>query len=121
MFTWVAVFSVAAFTLSNEGIIPRSARYIFNTINAAPPSPTNSVSGSTVNMGSAAPAFQTKTKVMCTFCEVYNEQVYDLLNLSSDTLPVRWMAKMKRFTVPGLLMVECTSYDDMMTVLTEGA
>jgi Kinesin motor domain len=61
-----------------------------------------------------------KTKVLCTFCEVYNEQVYDLLNLSEDTLPVRWDAKHKTFSVPDLLSVECNTVEEFMMVVREG-
>ena len=59
-------------------------------------------------------------KVMCTFCEVYNEQVYDLLSLSAENHAVRWNAKLKKFTVPDLLTVECNSMEDLMTVVAEG-
>jgi hypothetical protein len=58
--------------------------------------------------------------VLCTFCEVYNEQVYDLLNLSEETLPVRWDAKRKAFTVPSLLTVECNTVEEFMMVVREG-
>jgi hypothetical protein len=151
-----------------DGLIPRSAQYIFDALcmdlNASsvsdgammstavpfetPPSPKASARGvgkrgsqSTVAPGNARKKPSTsqakapissqhpggskskpkpKTKVLCTFCEVYNEQVYDLLNLSEETLPVRWDAKRKAFTVPSLLTVECNTVEEFMMVVREG-
>lgn len=93
-----------------EGIIPRSARYLFHKISM----------GHVGGEGTTPGPKITKTKVMCTFCEVYNENVYDLLNLSNDNHAVRWNAKLKKFTVPDLLSVECNTVDELMTVVAEG-
>ena len=46
--------------------------------------------------------------------------MYDLLDLTNDILAVRWDAKAKTFVVSDLLAVECTTFDDVMTVVTEG-
>jgi hypothetical protein len=47
-------------------------------------------------------------------------QVYDLLDLTNETLAVKWDAKTRAFFVSDLLSVVCESYDDIMTVVTEG-
>lgn len=46
--------------------------------------------------------------------------MYDLLDLTNDILAVRWDAKAKTFVVTDLLPVECSTFDDVMTVVTEG-
>merc|ERR1719421_2456353 len=56
----------------SEGLIPRSMRYVFEEIAAA---------------GDDGAVRYT---VRASFCEIYNEQVYDLLNMSQKTLQVRW-------------------------------
>lgn len=53
------------------------------------------------------------------FFEIYNEQVRDLLNPSSGVLHCRWNAQ-KGFYVEDLLIVDCTSIDDLIAVLHEG-
>ena len=55
-----------------------------------------------------------------TVCCASAVQVYDLLDLTSEGMSVHWDSKAKTFEVRDLLPVECNSYDDVMTVVSEG-
>jgi hypothetical protein len=57
--------------------------------------------------------------VKASFLEIYNEQLQDLLNPESGILHARWNAK-NGFFVEDLMVVECTSIQDLMAVLHEG-
>ena len=57
--------------------------------------------------------------VRASFAEIYNEQVYDLLNLQSGPLQVRWNIR-NGFFVQDLFVVECENVDDVMAVVSEG-
>ena len=81
-----------------EGIIPRSFMYLFDEI--------------LKREGS-------QYIVKASYLEVYNEQVKDLLNPSSTSLPMRWSST-KGFYVENLFVVECEVADDMSAVLEEG-
>lgn len=93
------VMEAAETTNKADGVIPRAAAYMFDHVKRHP---------------------DMQYKFRCSFCEVYNEQVYDLLNLSEDGLAVRWSARGKFFYVQDLLVVECTTLEDIVTVVTEG-
>ena len=60
-----------------------------------------------------------KYYVKAAFFEVYNEQLRDLLNPASGVLHCRWNIK-NGFFVEDLLVVDCTSIDDLIAVLHEG-
>mmetsp|Transcript_27302 Transcript_27302/g.49084 ORF Transcript_27302/g.49084 Transcript_27302/m.49084 type:complete len:620 (+) Transcript_27302:1915-3774(+) len=57
--------------------------------------------------------------VKAAFMEIYNEQVRDLLNPAAGILHCRWNVK-TGFFVEDLLVVDCTSIDDLIAVLHEG-
>ena len=57
--------------------------------------------------------------VKASFLEIYNEQLRDLLNPSSGILHARWNAK-TGFFVEDLMVVECTSIQDLIAVMHEG-
>eukprot|EP01062_Namystynia_karyoxenos_P083573 TRINITY_DN9633_c3_g1_i1.p1 TRINITY_DN9633_c3_g1~~TRINITY_DN9633_c3_g1_i1.p1 ORF type:complete len:635 (+),score=190.68 TRINITY_DN9633_c3_g1_i1:121-1905(+) len=59
-------------------------------------------------------------RIACSFLELHNEQVYDLLASSGQGLPVRWSAGAQSFFVENLLVVECATRDDMLAVVEEG-
>jgi hypothetical protein len=80
-----------------DGIIPRSISYLWQAMVGRPD----------------------KYFVKAGFFEIYNEQVMDLLNPSTGPLHCRWNTK-KGFYVEGLLLVDCTSIDDLIAVLHEG-
>ena len=82
-----------------DGLIPRSVRYAFERIAATQEGTTYSVRAS--------------------FAEIYNEQVYDLLNLQSGPLQVRWNIR-NGFFVQDLFVVECENTSDVMAVVKEG-
>ena len=57
--------------------------------------------------------------VKASFLEIYNEQLRDLLNPESGVLHARWNSK-NGFFVEDLMVVECTSIQDLIAVLHEG-
>lgn len=62
---------------------------------------------------------ETRFTVHACYLEIYNEQVQDLLNPSSTSLPVRFGTE-KGFYVENLFVVECEVLDDCLAVLEEG-
>lgn len=60
-----------------------------------------------------------KFTMKASYLEIYNEQVQDLLNPSSASLPVRYNTE-RGFYVENLFVVECEVLDDCMAVLEEG-
>lgn len=91
----------------DKGILPRSVEYLFST--------TKGIMGQSKNN----PNYDLEMVIRCNFVEIYNEQVNDLLNLSSVNLPVRW-SNYDGFFVENLFIVECRQYEDMMEVVNEG-
>lgn len=63
-----------------------------------------------------------KLSVIASFYEVYNENVFDLLDAGKTPLPVRHNADDKNigFFVPGLSELECESAEDVTAVVAEG-
>lgn len=57
--------------------------------------------------------------VKAAFMEIYNEQLRDILNPSSGILHCRWNPT-SGFFVEDLMVVECSSPDDLIAVLHEG-
>jgi kinesin family member 12 len=57
--------------------------------------------------------------VKASFAEIYNEQLRDLLNPGSGILHTRWNSK-NGFFVEDLMVVECTSIQDLIAVMLEG-
>ena len=49
------------------------------------------------------------------YCEIYNEALYDLLKFTKQQLQVRWDSG-KGFYVPELAVKECSSVEDMLEV-----
>jgi hypothetical protein len=80
-----------------DGIIPRAVSYMWQQMSARPE----------------------KYFVKAAFFEIYNEQLRDLLNPASGPLHCRWNTK-QGFFVEDLLVVDCTSIDDLIAVLHEG-
>ena len=60
-----------------------------------------------------------KYSIKASFTEIYNEQIKDLLNPSSGVLHCRWNPA-NGFFVEDLVIVDCTSVDDLIAVLNEG-
>eukprot|EP01060_Flectonema_neradi_P004001 TRINITY_DN12640_c0_g1_i1.p1 TRINITY_DN12640_c0_g1~~TRINITY_DN12640_c0_g1_i1.p1 ORF type:complete len:661 (+),score=131.74 TRINITY_DN12640_c0_g1_i1:40-2022(+) len=84
-----------------SGIIPRSSRYIFEEM---------------------IPHLRVSQRVVvrASFIEIYNEQTYDLLSPSENSLPVRWNAASNSFFVESAMVVTCDTLDDLIAVLQEG-
>ena len=57
------------FSTSTQGLIPRSMEYLYGKVDQFE---------------------RGRYTIRASFCEIYNEQVYDLLHVTSDVLPVRW-------------------------------
>ncbi|KAI9145377.1 P-loop containing nucleoside triphosphate hydrolase protein, partial [Paraphysoderma sedebokerense] len=87
-----------AITSENQGLVPRSLRYIYEQIDART---------------------SFRYTVKAAYLEIYNEQVQDLLNPSSTSLNLRW-SREKGFYVENLFIVVCEILDDCMAVLEEG-
>ena len=47
------------------------------------------------------------------YCEIYNEALYDLLRFSKQQLSVRWDAQ-RGFHAPDLAFKDCTSVTDLL-------
>jgi len=86
---------------TSAGIIPRCVAYLFDRIRAE-----------------AAEA-GTRTVLRASFCEIYNEQIFDLLNLTGDPLQLRFSHQLGYFA-QGMLVVQCDTVDEVMAVVTEG-
>lgn len=84
---------------ASDGIIPRALKYLFQLFEKSPK--------------------DVKFVVRASYCEIYNEQVFDLLNPASGALSVRWNDR-SGFYVQSLLVVQCDSIDDLMAVVHEG-
>lgn len=93
---------------AHEGLILQATRYLYGRMAA---------------MGGGF-------SVIASYCEVYNEQVFDLLqeppppassHQSLKGLGVRHHAALDEFFVPGLLEVCCESVSDVNAVLDEGS
>lgn len=80
-----------------DGLFPRSVRYMWERMTMR----------------------QEQFYVKASFLEIYNEQLRDLLNPSSGILHQRWNVR-NGFFVEDLMVVECTSQQDLTAVLHEG-
>ena len=80
-----------------DGLIPRAVRYMWEEMTKRPQ----------------------VYYVKAAFMEIYNEQLRDLLNPPSGILHCRWNPT-SGFFVEDLMVVECTSPDDLIAVLNEG-
>ncbi|GMF13841.1 unnamed protein product [Phytophthora lilii] len=83
----------------SDGLIPRALKHLFTLLEQAP--------------------VDVKTVVRASYCEIYNEQAFDLLNPGSGALNVRWNAR-AGFYVQDLLVVRCDSLSDVLAVVDEG-
>ncbi|KAA6418107.1 MAG: Kif12 type kinesin [Trebouxia sp. A1-2] len=84
---------------TDDGIVTRSVMYLFDQMQKA-------------NSGC-------KYTFRASYCEIYNEALYDLLKFTKQQLQVRWDSG-KGFYVPELAVKECTSVEDMLEVISRG-
>ena len=78
------------------GLIPRSINELYNDIQRA-----------------KADCQTTSFKVYCSFLQIYNERIYDLLRENGSNLRLRWN-KDDQFSVEGLAVFECTTAQEAM-------
>ncbi|KAK9820703.1 hypothetical protein WJX74_009789 [Apatococcus lobatus] len=84
---------------TDDGIVTRAALYLFEQIQRRRDGYTYSLRAS--------------------YCEIYNEGLYDLLKFTQQQLPVRWDSG-KGFYVPDLYVRSCSTLNDMMQVISRG-
>ncbi len=84
---------------TSVGIVPRALRYLFEEI---------------IGRETTGPVTSRSS-----FLEIYNENVYDLLNPKGPSLPIRWTAE-KGFFVENLYVIDCDVLDDCLAILEEG-
>ena len=83
-----------------DGIMTRSLAHLFAATSRAPPGVAH--------------------VVRCTYLEIYNEAIYDLLSGDNETqLQERWEPQ-RGFYVPGLRAVECDRLEDALAVVSMG-
>lgn len=80
-----------------DGLIPRALSYLYAQIQAQ----------------------KRDISISASYLEIYNEHVYDLLNVNSQPLPLRFQQG-RGFFVEKQLVVECESFEDLCAVATEG-
>jgi len=83
-----------------------------------PRSPIAACCASSIDVHAAALCWSSITAFCCcraSYCEIYNEALYDLLKFTKQQLQVRWDSG-KGFYVPELAVKECTSVEDMLEV-----
>lgn len=110
--------TLAAPTLGDEttrGVIPRSVLYLFRKIKEINDASLGDGSGN----GSPGALRIRSVEVRASFAEIYNEQVFDLLNSTQKSLSIREDTS-KGFYVQGLSVFTCDSAADMLAVLQEG-
>ncbi|KAG5511147.1 hypothetical protein JKF63_07088 [Porcisia hertigi] len=74
-----------------------------------------------VNAIGASTAAATVVTAKCSYVELYQESLYDLLQPDGgDGVRCRWSAAAASFFVEGSLMVECRGREDFLLVLREG-
>lgn len=57
--------------------------------------------------------------VSASFCEIYNEAVFDLLNIENRQLSIRWDS-LNNFYAPDLYLHECPTIDEAYEVIRQG-
>ncbi|KAK9815081.1 hypothetical protein WJX73_007163 [Symbiochloris irregularis] len=85
---------------SDDGIVTRAVMYLYESIN---------------KRGKAA----APVTVKASYCEIYNEALYDLLKFSKQQLSVRWDAQ-RGFHCPDLSIKDCAGVNDLMQVISRG-
>lgn len=61
-----------------------------------------------------------RTNISCSFIQIYNEKIYDLLNMQTEAeLRIRW-SKEEQFAVENMYSVECPSAADAISVYNYG-
>jgi hypothetical protein len=97
--------SVLEFQLLQHGIMPRGCRHLFDKI---------------VELEAADPNIQ--YDVRCSYLEIYNEGVYDLLNKADKPLELKLNTSQRQgFYVEGLTELKVDTTDDVMKVFMQGA
>jgi regulator of replication initiation timing len=86
----------------HDGIIPRSIKYLYSQL-------------AQINEKKQDMQYS----IRASYCEIYNEHVYDLLNPSSGSLHVRFNDR-DGFYLQDQVVVQCDTIDEVMAVVSEG-
>jgi len=111
----------------DDGIVPRSLAYLFHQLEARNSSAaacfeTSADGGSDGSAGAAgpsAPADTCRYAVRASYCEIYNEALYDLLRFDQRQLQLRWDPACG-FHSPDLLVQDCPTLADAKAVVAKG-
>ncbi|BDA49457.1 probable Kinesin-like protein KIF17 at N-terminal half [Coccomyxa sp. Obi] len=82
---------------TDDGVVTRSVAYLYEVLQ---------------KRGSS-------TRLRASYCEIYNEALYDLQRWTKQQLPVRWDPA-KGFHVPDLFVKDCPAMSDMLNVISRG-
>jgi hypothetical protein len=109
------------YVCGDTGIVCRSAEYIFTQVeernNKRQENTGNNTTGGTTEGGEE---YGYVYAVSASYCEIYNEGLYDLLQRDGRQLAVRWDAKTGAFYVPELTVVPCSTLGDLLQVINLG-
>ena len=100
---------------SEAGIIPRSCIYLYQRIKEIYEGYNKhfpELSLSTITSSSSI-------TIRASFCEIFNENIYDLLNLTGQALSLRYIPN-QGFFIAGQVIVTCENAQELMEVIKEG-
>jgi hypothetical protein len=110
----------------HDGIIPRSLKYLFDRLAPAPPGGREAYAyagcPATARMtGRNADALSGANSGICgvSFCEIYNDAVYDLILCNNRPLKLKWDAG-EGFHAPDIHIQPCNTLQDALAVLDLG-
>jgi hypothetical protein len=107
----------------SAGLVPRAVDYLYACLHEeamqAHAAAARTAGEQGAPLTAAAPRGGVTTKIRAAFLEIYNENIYDLLNMTGDALPLRWNGSLG-FFVQGQLVVTCDTAEDVLAVIAEG-
>jgi hypothetical protein len=113
----------------HDGIIPRSLKYLFDRLVPESPvkceayantgRPATATARMTTGRNVDAPAVASSGICGVSFCEIYNDAVYDLILCNSRPLKLKWDAG-EGFHAPDIHIQPCNTLQDALAVLDLG-
>lgn len=98
-----------------EGLIPRGVTYLFSRLSAG------SKQVALARSSGGASGQPGSWSLRCSYVEIYNESVHDLLAPESGSLAIRQSPADGSFFVEGAVSVECHTLADVRAVATQAA